>query len=846
METILLLKRRLWLVMLFCASAIALPAQTIFQNALHLNTLRAHYDAYCQALCGNSHVFPSDDREELINGLTLPIPNSDGPLRTEIKSLLGDIYDHTPKKGFGMHASVAQKGPASEAQIQKVAQEWAQIEQYISFSQNSQQLSTTSLHDLDGMKNDFSYLGAISNRIAGRASVASSSATGVVSSVLGMNEAEIVMDIVDWSLKQAEQELMKAFLGEFMDKIEEDSALILMFPNTLNMLATTDVTTIFSNGNVWKAAFKRDLDNVPNEVPEIVELLLHRIPKEVLSLPEKLEFEGAARITTDIYQSIGKGNDIEDVLMSLSNRSMLLPESQLSLLEKGVILSDILLESTRVIENGKVSFASPMVISNLDSTQLLDLWNMMFITLKPKFDKVFDGTNVDDVYDRVTHQLPMFRYSMVQIADLMESIKQLTKVGELEGGEIAKRLDFKEADQYFKLSLSVLDNSIILLDSLDLIPSKDVAFFMDKVRPISVDIMNGIQGVETQQYGMLITSMIDIAEKLNLKGTKIAATVTEGLSLMKQLKADAKELSYSNNITRDVSKIKQSLIDFKSNNAEALSSNGLAADFATVLDETIAKLIQFRPNPSQAQAESEKFVGAVLKTLDKEMAQLEDEVLNEFGSSKLGQSINSYGRLLVNLLSAKNSDAVQAVFKEFTSGAGGYMVKQTSKSAVTLSVLPGIGGGIHLPISSSNQISFADQKAYVGASLPVGLEYSLGIKRSKILGAIGVYAQVLDLGALLSYRLNSTDTIIPQFDLRKVLAPGASVLFHGTKVPIVFGLGVAYAPILTKVDDNGSTHFSPASIRFGATLSVDVTAFQLWASKKKINPNYRSMGQARK
>jgi hypothetical protein len=850
--------RRLLLICLLVFLCFLANAQTIFQDAMHLNTLREHYEAYCRAIANQDNVF-SEFRKDLLDGKTLPVPRADGPLREEIKVILGAQDGNS---GFGTNdnwatggtksgttAPAATSGPALEAQIQKVAQEWALIEEYLLSTNDSLHLENESLDALAPMAGGFTYLDDISARASGQASATAAATSGTFTSLLGISEADVIMGIVDWTIKQAKEELVKAFLGEFLDRIKGDSALVLLFPNTLNMLETTDITTIFSNGDVWKAAFKQDLDAMPSKMYPVVSLLLRNLPPKTLSADAKKEILGATRIATDIYQSIGQGNTVEDVLSTLTARSMLVPDTALSVLEKGVILTSAILEAITTVDQQKLTFVTPGAIAGLDSTELMDLWNLMFITLQPKLDKVFEGTDVDSFYHKVANELPLFQYAVMQVSDIIQTIKQLTDPGvPASAAGSAKKLDMQETDRYFQLSLDLVDQGVDLLDSLGIIPAKDAAYYENTVRPIAVDVMNGVEGVATQQYGMVITSLIDIVERLNLKGGNVAAAVAEAVALVARLKREAQGIGGSSDVNGDLNQLAQSLVTFRTQHGNSLASNPVTADFKNLLDRTIAELVSNNLGTLGTSGAAQKFVEGLVEDLEKELQQAIKDLEDELESTELGHYINTYGRFVVNILTAKNSDDIEAILNEFAMGTGGYMVKQTSASAFTVTFLPGVAGGAELlQVRDPNGGTTYNIGAFGGATLPIGIEYSIGIPNCKLLGAIGIYGQAADLGAVLNYRLTNTDTVpvTPQIGFQQVLSPGAAFLMHFKNVPIVFGAGLSYSPALREVSSGGATTYEAHSLRLGASITVDVTVFQLWASKRKLGAGVKALGQVR-
>lgn len=813
-----------------------LQSQTIFQNALHINKLRAHYESYCNSICQQNQLFSESDRNNLIKGKNLSIPKSDGPLRLEIKSILqSEIIDD--RNSNDTKANQDQNLGPSEAQIQRVASEWALVEAYINTTQSNLKLDNINTESFQGFGNNFNYLHKISDRVGGSTQTDPLGTSGAFSSILGLNEAEIIMGVVDWSLNQAKQELMKAFLSEWLNKLENDSAMQLLFPSTLNLLRTTDITTVFSNGQVWKAAFKKDLDAISQKFPQFVQLLLKHIPQKVLNANDRLTIEGSVRVASTIYQRIGKGNTIDDVILTLSQRSMLLPDNQLSIIEKAVIFCQALIQSTQILHQNQVSFAKPSTIASLNERQMMDLWNLMFLSLRPKFEKVFTGIESDTIYSRISNALPLFQYKLVEMADILQSIKQITDNGEGNSNP-KKTLDFQETDRYFRLSLDLIENGLSLFDSLHFMPQNDIEFFNSKVHPILVDIMNGIQGIETQQYGLLVSSLIDLTEKLNLQNARNLDALAAAANLIIQLKKQSEELLTSSNSSKLVPKIGDQIMSYAKEYPDVLNSNAVMSSFHRDLVSVSIALFQFRLPPTATGATHKKFVDSQVQRLEKSYNKLKKNFVLVDQNAQLGQNINTYGRLLVNLLTAKTSEDVETILNEVTLGTGGYMVKQTSRSSFTLSVFPGLGGGVDLGSKPLNLKS--NYNVFGGASLPVGLEYARGIRHCKVLGAIGIYGQIADLGTLLSFRLSNPDTVAPQISFQKVMSPGISVLLHGTKVPIVLGLGIAYTPGFS-LNQQGISVSS--SLRAGLTLAVDVTALQLFASKKKINANYLSLGQ---
>jgi hypothetical protein len=350
----------------------------------------------------------------------------------------------------------------------------------------------------------------------------------------------------------------------------------------------------------------------------------------------------------------------------------------------------------------------------------------------------------------------------------------------------------------------------------------------------------------------VITSLIDIVERLDIKGGNVAAAVAEAVTLIARLKRDAQGIGSSTDVNGDLNRLAQGMLTFRTKHGQNLAANPATKDFKDLLDRTIAQLVSNNLGTLGSSAAAQKFVQNLVADLEKELQQAMKDLEGELGSTALGHAINTYGRFVVNVLTAQSSEDIETILDDFAMGSGGYMVKQTSQSAFTVTFLPGVTGGAELlqfPGSSDTTGGTGTAGpgigAYGGATLPIGLEYSIGIPDCKLIGAIGFYGQAADLGALLNYRLTNTDSVpvTPQIGFQQVLSPGAAFLIHFKNVPLTFGAGLAWSPSLRAVTRTGLPGMDAHSLRIGASLTVDVTVLTLWASKRKLNAGILPLGQ---
>ena len=62
---------------------------------------------------------------------------------------------------------------------------------------------------------------------------------------------------------------------------------------------------------------------------------------------------------------------------------------------------------------------------------------------------------------------------------------------------------------------------------------------------------------------------------------------------------------------------------------------------------------------------------------------------------------------------------------------------------------------------------------------------------------------------------------------------------HAAKVPIVLGGRLSYSPELRSIT-NGLATYNLNTLQIGGFIAVDVTVFQLFASRRKITSNSRT------
>ena len=215
---------------------------------------------------------------------------------------------------------------------------------------------------------------------------------------------------------------------------------------------------------------------------------------------------------------------------------------------------------------------------------------------------------------------------------------------------------------------------------------------------------------------------------------------------------------------------------------------------------------------------------------------------------RLLSKLDQYGSFMIGVVNAQNTAQLRDLLGTVITSSGSYLRKRTSLRTLSLSVHAGYyASGELLEYSQTWGVN-------TGFTIPIGLEYTFGFtskhkpsKASKNYftqanrqrfykgSSLGIFLQVIDVGAMMNYRLfdNQTQTLPEEITFQQILAPGASINYGLKSTPLTIGMGYQYMPQLRRVDTaaTGKGTFNNAH-RFFLRISWDLPVLPIWASKK--------------
>jgi hypothetical protein len=180
------------------------------------------------------------------------------------------------------------------------------------------------------------------------------------------------------------------------------------------------------------------------------------------------------------------------------------------------------------------------------------------------------------------------------------------------------------------------------------------------------------------------------------------------------------------------------------------------------------------------------------------------------------------------MVGARTPDQVKAAIAAVAVPPGNSSVKRTSKANVGINSYLGVGAFRETLNTDVLEPSQRSGMAF-GLSLPIGVSFSSGQHGRHGRQSFTLFTPIFDLGAVTTYRLNSTGITsdLPKLTIGNIIAPGVYGLWNIPRSPFTLGVGAQYGPQLRKVTYN-NTEITPSAWRIGATFSVDVPLFNVY------------------
>jgi hypothetical protein len=216
------------------------------------------------------------------------------------------------------------------------------------------------------------------------------------------------------------------------------------------------------------------------------------------------------------------------------------------------------------------------------------------------------------------------------------------------------------------------------------------------------------------------------------------------------------------------------------------------------------------------------YLGNILSNLSEKTSKDDTDDFN-----KLIGKIDKFSGFSSGIVSAKTSAEVSKVISNFAAPPASFISKrQESGIRLTLGAMPGLS----FAYEKLDTLGASDgYKANVGLSLPIGLDVTTRLYEGKTgkRASIGLFLQVIDLGAMLNYRLQSSASTLPdKVGWSAIFSPGVSLSYGFPDSPWNIQVGYQRGPELRKITKEGNGALFPSD-RYQIRLAYDIPLLRI-------------------
>ncbi len=638
--------------------------------------------------------------------------------------------------------------------------------------------------------------------------VATGSSNSVFSSIGGLNVTNIVYGLAKFLVKRTKQELTIAFFTKFKDDLDRYPELNGLFPNTYRLLKAVDEEIYNFSGylNSLRETFQKDIAGL---IPNLRRELQSGSLKTYLS--SNLLLKGILQDGLLIAEELQAGRHPGDVLTSLSQDNI--SGSNIKNFSPGLKTVNLFSQALRSRQDSRYWISS-------DSLNLLfkdEVTFKIFLGLIYQQGKSIEFVNKSDSTTTLGHILEGLNTSYNINKPFIKSFLR-TLVNSAQSVERnLETIRFKEetdsSNSTYQDHYAFYTSSITFLQSVLEIKSIPILTPYCTWNSVRVNTLFDISSTAGELY-------LDVNEK------RYFGAIVNTVAIIDQVIPQ----NISTNELKDISKTFKSEIQ---NNIDTVSLNksfdkfvNSNPDFSLLKKcEEIEVLFEKLKNDLVNPAHATELVSEIEAKLSELFSEYEITSSNKVFLSKLMK----YGNLAAAICEANSSDEVEEIIESIALPAGSARIKRESKNNLCLNAYMGYYAGIeNLPTNNNgNNYGFA-----TGISAPVGLAYSIGIKKGQRSGSGGksltFFMPLIDVGALAAFRFGDDSTeVASEIKLENIFAPGAYIYFGFGKIPVSLGGGFQYGPRLYEVNSTTTESYKDYYVRWSLTLAVDIPLLNL-------------------
>ena len=219
------------------------------------------------------------------------------------------------------------------------------------------------------------------------------------------------------------------------------------------------------------------------------------------------------------------------------------------------------------------------------------------------------------------------------------------------------------------------------------------------------------------------------------------------------------------------------------------------------------------------KGEHRSAISSLLRLMTTLSRELEKTTSNE-KRARLLHFFEEYGDFIAGMVDAKTKEQVEYLLKSLADPPGSSRTKRTHNITVGINAYAGVSAGREFWRESSTSTAGDEDFFVLSPTVPVGFAISKLVGSSwKHPQSFSLYLSLLDLGAMMTYRLSSTQYGQYKLTYKNVFKPGIQLHWNIQRTPFYLGVGWQMGAQFRESEDQ---ELSFRSSRFFGAFGVDV------------------------
>ena len=624
----------------------------------------------------------------------------------------------------------------------------------------------------------------------------------ITNRVAGMDVTTFADGLAQFLIERANEEINVWFFRRLRNELRSSVELRTIFPTTARYLVITEPYQYAQMINVLREAFRKDLRELIDNMEALATLDKYQ---ELFKKHEELKFVAVGLAGASIVSKLKKGIHPADVIDSLAARTYLRGAGDN--LFSGVRLLSLVSQSIRDTTEGKgyveVNAFKTNILQHPDAFHLYMglLWQqcvgVSFSTASKDSISVrsFLAVNKQRIVGSRSFGLAM----VDRFNTLEQTFDALRRAGDAHTAEYTDWYNFYDA------VLDVVETGInasvyFPQGTLEIPPARNLEL---KKYMFVARLGNEVfRNVHEKKFSLAILNFSIAYDTLFRKHRGLLEDV--GVSFREDVLAMKTEVEQ----------------------AFALLQSKLGTDVVTMTDQGEIRLQGAAPVKWNEAMEREFHTTNIKRALK---AHVESFNLADI----IGSKFLRYGAFMAAVSEAESPDAVKAAIRAAALPAGSSVIKRETSWNISINSYIGAHYGNEYlePDLSADDWGWS---TIAGLSAPLGLAVSKQMNFPFKSGSISLFASLIDVGAIASFRLEDDATEqLPAIKLENIVAPGIHLVYGIPKTPLSIGYGWQRGPQLREVhipDPAGGepTNRLVSGYRWAIFVAVDIPLFNIY------------------